>query len=108
MTSRKKIGQVEIVFRFYRHTGGRYIHGELTLQFDGLQPYKFSSSATWSDKDNYENVVQRTIEKALMEIQGHIDSPSVLLKEIVWDEVSSCSVGFESAARAATFAAFEV
>ena len=107
MASHNKIGQLEIGFRFYRHTGGRYIHGELTLQFDGLQPYKFSSTAIWPDKDNYEAVVQKTIEKTLMEIQGHIESPSVLLKNIVWDDVSSCSVGFESAARAATLAAFE-
>lgn len=108
MTSSKKLGQLEIGFRFYRHTGGRYIHGELILQFDGLLPYKFSSAAIWPDNDNYEAVVQRAIEETLMEIQGHIDSPSVLLKEVVWDEVSSCSVGFESAARAATRAAFEV
>lgn len=57
-----------------------YIHGELTLQFDGLQLYKISSTAIWPDKDNYEDVVQKAIEKTLMGIQGHIESPSAALE----------------------------
>ena len=108
MTTKKSIGEVEVSFSFARHVGPRFIHGAVTLQFDGSRGYSFKSDALWPTTDNYEDVVRIAIEEALQQVQGHLDSPAVTLKSIQWDEVSSCQSGFERAAWSATLAAFEV
>jgi len=108
MDASKPIGQIEVSFAFSRHIGPRYIHGAVTLQFDGLRSYSFTSNVLWPEGGDYEEPVRLAIEETLQEIQGHINSPSVLLKGIEWDKVSSCQTAFVRAAKAATRAAFEV
>ena len=102
------IGQVEISFSFSRHVGPRYIHGAVTLEFDGLRPYSFVSQATWPAGDNYEAAVRRAVESALTDRLGALAHVAVTLKRIEFDSVNSSQVGFERAARAATLAAFDV
>lgn len=108
MMTKKSIGEIEVSFAFARHVGPRLIHGAVTLLFDGSRRYSFKSDALWPRTDNYEDVVRIAIEEALQQVQGHLDSPAVILKSIQWDEVSSCKSGFERAARSAILAAFEV
>jgi hypothetical protein len=107
MSKRLGPGQVEITFRFSRHIGGTFIQGGLTLQLDGLKPYAFVSRAHWPATDNYEAAVRETVEQVLQERQGHLASTHVTLKAIDWDDVTSCEIGFRSAARAAIHAAFD-
>lgn len=104
----KPIGQIEVSFAFSRHMGPRNMHGAVTLQFDSLRSYSFTSNVRWPDGNNYDEPVRLAIEETLQEMQGHIKGPSVLLKGIEWDDVSSCQSAFVRAAKAATRAAFEV
>jgi hypothetical protein len=104
----KHPGQVEITFKYSRHVGPTFVHGGVTLQFDALQPYGFSSRAQWPDAGNYETAVREAVEQVLRERQGQIETTQVILKAIEWDEVASCEVGFRKASQAATRAAFEV
>jgi hypothetical protein len=108
MNHKEHPGQVQITFSYSRHVGPTFIHGGLTLQFDSLRPYSFVSRAQWPSTDNYETSVREAIEHVLRERQGHLDSTSVVLVRIEWDDVNSCPLGFERAAVAATRAAFEV
>jgi hypothetical protein len=108
MRHAKHPGQVEITFRYSRHVGPMHVHGGLTLQFDGLQPYAFVSRAQWPSTDNYEASIREAVEQALRECQGHTTSTLVVLTQVEWDEVASCEVGFQRAAAAATRSAFEV
>lgn len=108
MARNGKTGQVEIDFQYSRHLGPRFIQGAVTLQFDSLQPYKFTSTANWPTSANYDEVIRIVVEETLIEIQGHLHSPSVLLKNIKWNEIASCESGFQRAARIATLAAFDV
>jgi hypothetical protein len=61
-----------------------------------------------AERREHDDATRLVVEATLNEVQGHLLSPSVILKKIEWDEASSCQVGFEKAARAATLAAFEV
>jgi hypothetical protein len=108
MDASKPIGQLEVSFAFSRHLGPRHIHGAVTLQFDELKSYSFTSNVRWPEGDNYDEPVRLAIEETLREMQGHINSPSVLLKGIEWNETSSCQPAFVLAAKAATRAAFDV
>jgi hypothetical protein len=108
MSHAKHPGQVEITFRYSRHVGPTYVHGGRTLQFDSLRPYAFVSRAQWPSTDNYEESIREAVEKVLLERQGHMESTSVVLKDVEWDEIASCQLGFRRAAAAATRAAFEV
>lgn len=102
------IGGVEITFEYSRHVGPRFVHGSVTLQFDGHLPYEFLSTAIWPTSDNYERAIREGIEAVLREHLGGLEKTRVLLKRIAWDDVNSCELGFRHAARAATKAAFEV
>jgi hypothetical protein len=109
VSHKKTIGEVEVQLKFARHMGPRFIHGAVTLQFSAGRAYSFSSNAHWpSTNENYEQAIRLAIEETLAAIQGHLNTTSVVLKSIEWDEISSCQSGFERAARAATLAAFEV
>ena len=108
MIQKNHLGQVQVTFSYSRHVGPAVIHGGLTLQFDSLRPYSFVSRVQWPSTDNYETSVRDAVEHALRERQGHLDSTSVVLVRIEWDDVNSCPLGFERAAAAATRAAFEV
>jgi hypothetical protein len=48
------------------------------------------------------------VESILLERFGALDMCRVVLEGIVWDDVHSCAIGFERAARAATEMAFVV
>jgi hypothetical protein len=100
-------GQVEVTVEYLRHVGPRLVHGGVTLSFDSLQPYSFSSEASWPGGDNYESAVRQGVEGELLRHLGSLTRTRVVLKRISWDSVSSCQAGFERAARAATSAAFE-
>jgi hypothetical protein len=101
-------GQVEVSFRFARHVGPRFVHGAVTLQFESLRPYFFTSKAVWPATDNYDSAVGDEVQTVIQELQGHLGSTSVTLMAIEWDDVASCESGFRQAARAATEAAFKV
>jgi hypothetical protein len=101
-------GQVEVSFRFARHVGPRFVHGAVTLQFDSLGPFSFTSKAIWPTSDNYDLAVRDEVQTVIEELQGHLGSTSLTLKAIKWEDVASRESGFRQAARAATEAAFKV
>ncbi len=103
---RENCGPVEINFSFSRHLGPRFEQGSVRLQFDGSQPYSFSSSAEWPDTVNYDANVKAGVEKALKEIQGSLETTKIELLAIDFDVIDSTPHGFENAAYAATCAAF--
>jgi hypothetical protein len=102
------LGQIEVTFEFSRHVGPRFVHGGVTLSFDALKPYSFSSHATWPTGDCYESAVRSEVESVLIEKLGSLESVQVVLKSVSWHPVNSCQVGFQRAARAAALAAFSV
>jgi hypothetical protein len=104
----KSPGQVEISFRYSRHVGATCIQGGLTLRFDSLKPYAFTSHAQWPGSDNYESQIRESVEDVLREHQGNLAFTLVVLEQIEWDGIASCEVGFRRAATAATRAAFNV
>ena len=107
--SNKSPGQIEVTFEYARHLGPRFIHGAVSLSFDGLRPYGFVSEVRWPDGSNYENAVRKAVETVLLERQGHLETTLVVLKKISWDEAAaSCEAGFARAATAAAKAAFDV
>ena len=100
-------GQVVVTFEFSRHMGPKYEQGGVRLRFDSLRPYSFESRAQWPT-DNYDAQVRAAVERVLLERCGTLHMCQVVLEDIVWDEVDSCAIGFEKAARAATEMAFVV
>ena len=101
-------GQVEVSFCFARHVGPRFVHGAVTLQFDALRPFSFTSEVIWPTSDNYDLAVSDEVQTVIRELQGHLDGTSVTLKAIEWDDVASSEWGFRQAVRTATEAAFKV
>ncbi|MGY3451799.1 hypothetical protein [Bradyrhizobium sp. USDA 4353] len=102
-----KPGHVEITFEYTRHVGPTIVHGGVTLQFESARPYGFESIASWPG-ENHEQTIRDTVERVLVELQGHLDTTRVILKRIEWHDMYSAQVGFARAAAAATRAAFEV
>jgi hypothetical protein len=98
--------QTQISLRYYKHIGPKYLHGDVTLQFDSLQPYSFSSEAKWPNAGNYDEQIRQAVEEALLEHQRYLNRMRVVLKKIEWDEIESCALGFQLAAKAAVHAAF--
>ncbi len=101
-------GQVLVTFEYSRHVGPKHVHGGVSLRFDSQRPYSFESRARWPAGDNYEAQVRAAVESVLLERCGALETCRVVLESIVWDEVNSCVIGFERAARAATEMAFVV
>lgn len=91
-------GQIEVTFEYSRHVGPRFIHGAVTLSFDSLQPYTFVSKAFWSESDNYDEAIRKSVEEVLLECQGSLEKTQVILKSIGWDSVNSSQDGFIKAA----------
>jgi hypothetical protein len=83
-----------------------YVHGGVRLRFDALRPYSFESRAKWPATDNYETQIRAAVESVLLERCGALDRCQVVLEDIIWDQVDSCVMGFEKAARAAAEMAF--
>ncbi len=108
MSKQRGVGGVEVSFEYRRHVGPRFIHGGVTLQFDGHLPYRFVSTAKWPGSDSYEPAIRETIEEVLRERQGNLGTTQVTLKHISWDEMNSCEVGFRRATLVAARAAFEI
>jgi hypothetical protein len=108
MSNARAILGVEVSFEYSRHVGPRFIHGAVTLQFDGHLPYEFLSTAVWPTSDNYEAAIREAVEEVLRERLGGLEKTRVLLKRVGWDDVNSCEAGFRCAAEVATKAAFEV
>lgn len=106
--SREQAGQIEIGFTYRRHMGPRFEHGSVQLRFNSSQPYSFSSSAKWINNENYEKEIQIGVERALIEKIGSLQNTKVELLEVDFDEIYSTANGFQSAAYAATCAAFLV
>jgi len=103
---REQTGQIEAGFTYSRHLGPKIEHGAVKIRFDSVQPYSFSSSAIWAGHENFEKYIQTGVEKALIEKLGSLQTTRVELIEIGFDEVNSTPHGFQSAAYAATCAAF--
>ena len=101
-------GQVEISLEFERHLGPRFVHGGLKVSFDALQPYSFSSLATWPEGHNYEALVREAIEGVLRERLGSLDRVRVQLHSISWDPINSSTDGLQRAARQVTELAFAI
>ena len=106
--NREQVGQIEVTLTYRRHLGSRLEHGSVKMRFDSLQPYSFSSSAIWTNDENYEKQIQMGVEKALIEQTGSLQNTKVELLDIEFDEIHSTQHGFQSAAYAATSAAFLV
>ena len=102
------LGQVEVTLEFRRHVGPRFIHGAVTLSFDGSRPRSFTSTAVWPGSDNYEAVVREAVEGVIRERMGSLEWGDVILRSITFDRVHSSAEGFRRAARGATEAAFSV
>ena len=98
---------VTVHFEYRRIVGPRSIHGGVTLAFSPAEAFIFESAAVWA-ADNYEAVVRRGVEEVLVRRVGSLPPLRVTLKAITWDEVNSCAVGFQNAARIAADAAWEV
>ena len=105
---RKNTGFVEISFSFHRYISPRFIHGAVTLKFEGDKPYSFTSMVEWPNNSNYESFVRAGVEQALAEKLGSLDTTEIHLVKIEIDEIESTPNGFKSAAYAATCAAFLV
>jgi hypothetical protein len=103
---RDKTGQVKIHFAYHRHVGPRYEHGAVTIGFDGSQPYSFSSFVDWDGHEYLEEYVKKGVEQALTEKLGALEKTKVELVGVEIDEINSTPHGFQSAAYAATCAAF--
>ena len=101
-------GQIEVTLSYHRHVGGRYIHGSLTLQFDGTRKYSFTSLATWPSTESYETAIKGAVDRALFERLGSLEHVAIVLTRVELDPVASSEAGFSEAARAATLAAFEL
>src|SRR5262245_20355939 len=106
--NRRTPGQVAVSFEYSRHMGPKFEHGGVRLRFDALRPYSFESRARWPTGDDYEAQIRAAVESVLRERCGVLDRCQVVLEEIIWNEVDSCAIGFEKAARAATEMAFVV
>lgn len=103
-------GQVEITFEYSRHVGPRYDHGGVTISFDALQPYSFSSEAEWPSKSwsqvEIEAAIRESVEEVLRARMGTLRMVRVILKAVAIHPVDSSVHGFRNAARVATEAAF--
>ena len=105
---KEALGQVEISLEFRRHLGPRFAHAGMKVSFDGLQPYSFSSFATWPEGHNYEALVRDAIEGVLRERLGSLDRVRVVLHSISWDPVNSTADGLRRAARHVAELAFAI
>ncbi len=84
------------------------MHGGVTLQFDELKPYSFTSLVNWPTAENYDEPVRLAVEEVMREKLGNIEAVAVVLVAISWNQVSSTQHGFHKAARAAALAAFDI
>lgn len=102
-------GQVEVTFEYSRHLGPRFDHGGVTLSFDALQPYSFSSEAEWPQDwshADFEAAIRDSVEEVLQSRMGSLQNVRVILKAVIVHTVDSSLHGFRTAARIATEAAF--
>jgi hypothetical protein len=104
----KPLGQIEVSFTYRQHLGPRFEQGSVRIRFDDQQPYSFSSAAVWAKDQNYERFVRGGVEQALLEKRGALEGIKVDLLAVEVDDIESTPHGFESAAYAATCAAFLV
>lgn len=93
-----------ITEKYNRHTGPRFIYGELTLSAIPAPTFGFSSKVTWpSDEDNYDVcVLEGIIDTLLCAGAPYILGATFVLEQIKWHEVDSCGNGYYHAARQAT------
>lgn len=95
-------GPVTISAEYRRHTGGKDIHGAVTITFDTSVRHGFRSMVRWPAGNNYDEVVRGAVDDLLIELQGSLEWTEVTLEAIIWNDVHSCERGFAQAAREAT------
>ena len=103
---RSSIGCTRVTFEYSRVVGPKSNHGGVTLRFGPATEFAFRSSARWPAGDDYTAFVERGVRSAL-ESRGVLDQHDCTLEAITWNDVDSCAVGFERAARAATIGLLE-
>lgn len=90
----------------HRNVGPRGIHGCVTLEFERAPEFRFSSSVTWPQGNNYDLAIENAVRDALIEIKtDHIFA--CRLVGIRWHPIDSCQAGFVFVSRCATHAALE-
>ena len=94
MSENKGPGQVEITFEFRRYVGPRFLHAGLTLQYDALQAFSFSSVAVWPPQQNYEAAIREEVEAVLRERLGSLNCVRVTLKAVSVDDIDSSENSF--------------
>jgi hypothetical protein len=100
-----QLGFVTVGFEYSRIVEPRAIQGGVTLTFKPAAAFEFTSTAAWPSTDDFSSDVERGVRAALVE-KG-VDQTSCELMAVKSDNISSCRIGFETAARLATLSAFE-
>ncbi len=110
---KQKVGSQHLILKFaievhevYRvHTGGRSIFGEVRIVAEPHDVFRFVSKVTWPDKGHEETYNTMVMHGVIDVLFTYTDTPilgmSVVLKEIGWDDIDSCSIGYYRAARKA-------
>lgn len=99
------INKVEVNEKYQVHTGGRTIFGELSLVAEPSDKFSFKNQVTWPD-EKFSEMYDKMILHGLLDVLfGHTEKPilgmSIVLKEIGWDEIDSCPIGYYHAAKKA-------
>jgi hypothetical protein len=90
----------------YDKPGPKRIHGGVSLQFEPADEFLFTSRAVWPEPSGEAAGMEAAIQRAVREVlNSHQTTRAVTLLAITWDDLASCQVGFERAARAATLRA---
>jgi hypothetical protein len=100
-----KLGFVTVGCEYSRIVGPRAIQGGVTLKFEPAGSFEFTSAAVWPTGDDFTRDDERGVRAALGDKGA--EQTSCKLVALKWDSISSCSLGFETASRLATLAAFE-
>jgi hypothetical protein len=90
---------------FRRHTGPRYLFGQVTLSAVPAAEFSYESRVTWPANEQvhlYEDCVLDGILDVLLIGQTHpILSLAVTLEEMAWHEIDSCALAYGLAAQQA-------
>ncbi len=97
----KYLGGIEVQYRFRRHVGPRYVHGDVVIDFATSESYRFASEVQWPS-DNWTAAVERGAIDGLREAGYDPDQGvQITLREVQVQEVDSCEAGFYKAAKCA-------
>jgi hypothetical protein len=90
----------------HRNVGPRGVHGCVTLEFERALQFRFTSSVTWPEGDDYDLIVENAVRDALNQIESE-HTFACHLVSMRWHSIDSCQAGFVFASHHATYAALE-